>query len=194
MSNEKHQDVIEPTHSSTDSVDISKVDLEDGEVFRTGEGLVNFRTVSWIHTSVIFLKREPNPAINKGLQLTTSVTSDLCNWCPYHPIRHVYPRGSSRCHQCARLAVSEHMVRPRSGTIQSQSPWVPQYRRHGSARWRTSREGDHRHPISGGFHHRRCFRNGWCVHRAERTVQSLPLHKLLLDHRSAHGRLVCQRP
>lgn len=58
MSNEKHEDIIEPTHSSTDSVNIGKADLEDGEVFKTGEGLVNFRTVSWIHTSVIFLKRK----------------------------------------------------------------------------------------------------------------------------------------
>lgn len=57
MSNEKHQDIIEPTHSSTDSIDVGKSDLEDGEVFRTGEGLVDFRTVSWVHTSVIFLKR-----------------------------------------------------------------------------------------------------------------------------------------
>lgn len=61
MSNEKHGDVIEPVHSSTDSVNIGKVDPEDGEVFKTGEGLVNFRTVSWIHTSVIFLKRALSP-------------------------------------------------------------------------------------------------------------------------------------
>ena len=58
MSNEKHEDIIEPAQSSTESISIGKVDLEDGEVFRTGEGLVNFRTVSWIHTSVIFLKRK----------------------------------------------------------------------------------------------------------------------------------------
>ncbi|KAF9691101.1 hypothetical protein EKO04_010635 [Ascochyta lentis] len=56
MSNEKQEDIIEPAQSSTDSIDIGKADLEDGEVFRTGEGLVDFRTVSWIHTSVIFLK------------------------------------------------------------------------------------------------------------------------------------------
>lgn len=58
MSNEKHEDVIEPAQSSTDSIDLGKADLEDGEVFKTGEGLVDFRTVSWIHTSVIFLKRK----------------------------------------------------------------------------------------------------------------------------------------
>lgn len=57
MSNEKHEDIIEPAQSSTDSINIGKADLDDGEVFRTGEGLVDFRTVSWIHTSVIFLKR-----------------------------------------------------------------------------------------------------------------------------------------
>lgn len=58
MSNEKYEDVIEPTHSNTDSVNIDKAEVEDGEVFKTGEGLVDFRTVSWIHTSVIFLKRK----------------------------------------------------------------------------------------------------------------------------------------
>lgn len=58
MGNEKHEDVIEPTQSSTDSINIGKADLEDGEVFRTGEGLVDFRTVSWVHSSVIFLKRK----------------------------------------------------------------------------------------------------------------------------------------
>ena len=57
MPKEKHEDIIEPAQSSTESI-IGKADLEDGEVFRTGEGLVNFRTVSWIHTSVIFLKRK----------------------------------------------------------------------------------------------------------------------------------------
>ncbi|KAF2626725.1 hypothetical protein BU25DRAFT_440674 [Macroventuria anomochaeta] len=58
MSNEKHEDTIEPAQSSTDSINIGKADLEDGEVSRTGEGFVNFRTVSWIHTSVIFLKHD----------------------------------------------------------------------------------------------------------------------------------------
>ena len=57
MADEKHTDTIEPTHSSAESIDIGKAETQDGEVFKTGEGLVNFRTVSWIHTSVIFLKR-----------------------------------------------------------------------------------------------------------------------------------------
>jgi hypothetical protein len=59
MSDEKHQDTIAPTQSSTDSLNIGKVDIEnDGEVFKRGEGIEDFRTVSWIHTSVIFLKRK----------------------------------------------------------------------------------------------------------------------------------------
>jgi hypothetical protein len=57
MADEKHTDTIEPTRSSAESIDIGKTETQDGEVFKTGEGLVNFRTVSWIHTSVIFLKR-----------------------------------------------------------------------------------------------------------------------------------------
>ncbi|KAH7094334.1 transmembrane amino acid transporter protein-domain-containing protein [Paraphoma chrysanthemicola] len=57
MSDEKHQDTIGPALSSTDSINIGKVDVEnDGEVFKRGEGIEDFRTVSWIHTSVIFLK------------------------------------------------------------------------------------------------------------------------------------------
>jgi hypothetical protein len=59
MSNEKsHPDTIEPARlqGSSESIDISKVDVEDGEIFKRGEGTVDFRTVSWVHTSVIFLK------------------------------------------------------------------------------------------------------------------------------------------
>lgn len=56
MSAEKH-DTIEPSQSR-ESVSIGKVDVEnDGEIFKRGEGLEDFRTVGWIHTSVIFLKR-----------------------------------------------------------------------------------------------------------------------------------------
>ena len=42
------------------SVDTGKVEQhEDGfEVFKRGEGAVDFRTVGWVHASVIFLKRE----------------------------------------------------------------------------------------------------------------------------------------
>jgi hypothetical protein len=59
MSDEKHHDTIEPALSSTDSVNMGKVDVEnDGGVFKRGEGIEDFRTVSWIHTSVIFLKRK----------------------------------------------------------------------------------------------------------------------------------------
>jgi hypothetical protein len=63
MLDEKHQDTIAPAQGSTESVDIGKVDPEnDGEIFKRGEGIEDFRTVSWIHTSVIFLKRKTTPA------------------------------------------------------------------------------------------------------------------------------------
>jgi hypothetical protein len=59
MLDEKHQDTIAPAQSSTESVDIGKFDPEnDGEIFKRGEGIEDFRTVPWIHTSVIFLKRK----------------------------------------------------------------------------------------------------------------------------------------
>ncbi|KAF2027783.1 hypothetical protein EK21DRAFT_102251 [Setomelanomma holmii] len=57
MLDEKHQDTIEPALSSTDSINVGKVNPEnDGEIFKKGEGIEDFRTVSWVHTSVIFLK------------------------------------------------------------------------------------------------------------------------------------------
>jgi hypothetical protein len=63
MSDEKHHDMIEPAQSSAESIDIGKVDAEnDNEVFKRGEGIEDFRTVSWIHTSVIFLKRQLSTA------------------------------------------------------------------------------------------------------------------------------------
>jgi hypothetical protein len=63
MSDEKHHDMIEPAQSSAESIDLGKVDAEsDHEVFKRGEGIEDFRTVSWIHTSVIFLKRKSSTA------------------------------------------------------------------------------------------------------------------------------------
>jgi hypothetical protein len=59
MSDEKHQDIIEPAQSSTESIHTGKVDNEnDGEIFKRGEGIEDFRTVHWIHSAVIFLKRK----------------------------------------------------------------------------------------------------------------------------------------
>ena len=59
MSTEKMHDAIEPAQSSDVSINTGKVDLEnDGEVFKRGEGIEDFRTVGWIHTTVILLKRE----------------------------------------------------------------------------------------------------------------------------------------
>lgn len=59
MSTEKMHDAIESAQSSDVSIKTGKVDLEnDGEVFKRGEGIEDFRTVGWIHTTVILLKRE----------------------------------------------------------------------------------------------------------------------------------------
>lgn len=64
MSTKTHDDVIEPTQShSGESIAIGKVELEnDGEIFKRGEGIEDFRTVSWVHTSVIFLKCKQSPS------------------------------------------------------------------------------------------------------------------------------------
>ncbi|KAF2794863.1 hypothetical protein K505DRAFT_349013 [Melanomma pulvis-pyrius CBS 109.77] len=57
MSAEKMHDIIQPAQSNDGSIDVGKVDLEnDGEVFKRGEGIEDFRTVGWIHTTVILLK------------------------------------------------------------------------------------------------------------------------------------------
>lgn len=57
MSVEKRDDMIAPAaDQSSDSIDLSKSGSEDLEIFKREEGAVDFRTVSWVHTSVIFLK------------------------------------------------------------------------------------------------------------------------------------------
>lgn len=65
MLNEKRLNEIEPVHSSTDSINVVKADVEDGEIFKRGEGIEDFRTVGWIHTAVIFLKREQFPQLSE---------------------------------------------------------------------------------------------------------------------------------
>jgi hypothetical protein len=61
---EKRGDDITPV-SARDSISIEAVKLEANddafEVFKKNEGQVDFRTVSWIHASVIFLKGTPQP-------------------------------------------------------------------------------------------------------------------------------------
>lgn len=44
---------------SNPSIDGGKVEAGDDafEIFKRGEGLTDFRTVGWVHASVIFLKR-----------------------------------------------------------------------------------------------------------------------------------------
>ncbi|EFX03515.1 amino acid transporter [Grosmannia clavigera kw1407] len=57
---EKGVDAIEaaPVRTSSSSIEAAKMDNADEafEVFKRGDGNVDFRTVSWIHASVIFLK------------------------------------------------------------------------------------------------------------------------------------------
>lgn len=58
-SGEKNDDVIAPAaaHSSTSSIREEKVGyVDDGEIFKRGEGIEDFRTVSWVQTTVILLK------------------------------------------------------------------------------------------------------------------------------------------
>ncbi|KAL5118341.1 hypothetical protein ACEQ8H_003690 [Pleosporales sp. CAS-2024a] len=57
MSDEKYQDMIAPARDGAESINMGKIDVEDdGEVFKRGEGIEDFRTVPWVHTAVIFLK------------------------------------------------------------------------------------------------------------------------------------------
>lgn len=65
---EKNEDIIAPapSHSSGSVVD-SKVDVEnEGEVFKRGEGYEDFRTVSWVQTTVILLKSKSVPCQTRG--------------------------------------------------------------------------------------------------------------------------------
>lgn len=66
---EKNDDAIQPAASrnSTSSNDVTKIENaeEAFEVFKRGDGAVDFRTVGWIHASVIFLKRTaPSSLLN----------------------------------------------------------------------------------------------------------------------------------
>jgi len=55
---EKNDDVIAPAapHSSTSSIQEKSGIVDDGEIFKRGEGIEDFRTVSWVQTTVILLK------------------------------------------------------------------------------------------------------------------------------------------
>jgi len=57
---EKTSDLIEPAARSSASIEAGKDVAQDDmfEVFKKAEGQVDFRTVGWIHASVIFLKSE----------------------------------------------------------------------------------------------------------------------------------------
>jgi hypothetical protein len=73
----KGDDAIAPIQSrDCGSIDGVKNEARDDEfeVFKKGEGQVDFRTVSWIHASVIFLKGKvmPRPSPNGVLLINIS--------------------------------------------------------------------------------------------------------------------------
>lgn len=64
---EKQSNDITPAPRSSGSIDAGKLENTDDafEVFKKGDGAVDFRTVGWIQASVIFLKSMfefPSPA------------------------------------------------------------------------------------------------------------------------------------
>lgn len=69
MTNEKGVDAIEaaPERTSSSSIEASKLaDADEAlEVFKKGDGNVDFRTVSWVHASVIFLKGGSLPRVTE---------------------------------------------------------------------------------------------------------------------------------
>lgn len=58
---DKGESITPAPLSSSVSVDDGKLEKGDDafEIFKKGDGNVDFRTVGWIHASVIFLKGEP---------------------------------------------------------------------------------------------------------------------------------------
>lgn len=68
----KSLDEVRPVTSEENFGTIEKTDLADNEfeVFKKGEGVVDFRTVSWYHASMIFLKSE--------LEHRIYITSRIC--------------------------------------------------------------------------------------------------------------------
>lgn len=49
---------------SSGSIELGRQEgVDDGEVFKQGDGVVDFRTVGWIQASVIFLKGKLFPII-----------------------------------------------------------------------------------------------------------------------------------
>lgn len=83
---------ISPAGEFDDDVAVSKPENyqsgEDSfEVFKKGEGQVDFRTVGWLQAAVIFLK-----GMSSALTLLDGVTnpySDLCYRHPLHSVGHV---------------------------------------------------------------------------------------------------------
>lgn len=62
---EKAESITAAPARSSDSVDDGKLgQSEDLEIFQRREGEVDFRTVGWIHASVIFLKGKNTPFSN----------------------------------------------------------------------------------------------------------------------------------
>lgn len=84
-------------------------------------------------------------------------------------------------------------MRPRPGPVQSKPPQLPLYRGHGPASRRPRGERDHRRAVPRCVHHRGRLGHGGREHCSERAERALAVHKLLLHHRSADGRVVRQR-
>jgi hypothetical protein len=105
-----HADEIKEAPPYTDDpnvTDTQEAEVEDKfEVFKRGDGQVDFRTVSWIRASVIFLKSQSNSAPFTPFFLWQKLTlfnSHLRNRRPLHPITDVPARRIPWCHHCSRL-------------------------------------------------------------------------------------------
>lgn len=89
---EKHTDDITPAPRSSGSIDAGKLENADDafEVFKKGEGAVNFRTVGWIQASVIFLKSKLWPPITNltpmaKIIIFSGLVPKFQNWFPRSP-------------------------------------------------------------------------------------------------------------
>ena len=127
----------------------TKIEKNDSfEVFKKEEGAVDFRTVEWIHASVIFLKGTHNwfpmggarpfllcPCSMVNFPCTDAVSlhiySHLCDRRLGDPIRVIYPRSLSRRRQRRRLAVCQHLLRHCPRQLPKSPSEMPFHRRHG---------------------------------------------------------------
>jgi hypothetical protein len=115
---------VEPFFENSDD------EFERGQVFKQVKDGVNFRTVGWFKTSVIFLKGvSPNTYIGSS----TNTCSDICYWRSQYPNRHALSRRRWRCVIGHRMDGPELLLRSNSRRLPELPCWVPQHRRYG---WR----------------------------------------------------------